>query len=416
MTSRVPGLRGRRSAARTGSVSTPARALGGAPGRHGMGRLFGLLAAAALVMSLSPAPVVAATGLTVTTPYPDVAVAPGTTVTFALKVVVTQTRQVAMSVAGTPTGWTAAIHGGGYTVEGVVAGPSDSPSLQLSVKVPADAAAKTYGLTVTARSGSLEDTLPVQIRVDSAAAGSVSMTSDFPSLQGSASSSFNFTVTLANDTGSDLTFALSAQGPTGWTVNATPTSQSQASSVTVNAGSSSTVSVSASPPSNVTAGTYKLDVTADAGSHKADLQLSVQITGSYSMSLSTPDQNLTASGNAGSVITRSLTIDNTGSAALTNVSLTSTPPTGWTVKFNPASIASIQPNQTVDVNAEITPAKDAIAGDYVVTMKASTQQANSSQDIRVTIETSLTWAVVGIALIVLTLVGLGWVFTRYGRR
>lgn len=379
-------------------------------------RLLGLLGSTALVLGIAPATAVAATGLTVTTPYPDVAVTPGTTVTFDLKVVVTQTRQVALSVSGAPTGWTAEVRGGGYQVEGVVAGPSDSPSLQLSVKVPSDAATQTYGLTVTARSGTLVDALPIQIRVASGAGGTVSMTSDFPTLQGSSTSSFNFSVNLANDTAEDLTFALSAQGPSGWTVTATPTSQSQASSITVTAGSTSTVSVSATPPSSVAAGTYKLDVTADAGTHKADLQLSVDITGSYSMTVSTPDQNLTASGTAGSVITRSLTVQNTGSAALDNVTLTSTPPTGWTVKFDPATIASIQANQTVNVNAEITPASDAIAGDYVVTMKASTTAASASQDIRVTIETSLTWALVGIALIVLTLVGLGWVFTRYGRR
>jgi len=36
--------------------------------------------------------------------------------------------------------------------------------------------------------------------------------------------------------------------------------------------------------------------------------------------------------------------------------------------------------------------------------------------VRVTVETSMQWAIVGIAIIVATLAGLFWVFQRYGRR
>ncbi|MGZ8528129.1 MAG: NEW3 domain-containing protein, partial [Candidatus Limnocylindrales bacterium] len=64
----------------------------------------------------------------------------------------------------------------------------------------------------------------------------------------------------------------------------------------------------------------------------------------------------------------------------------------------------------------ITPSDQAIAGDYVVSFSAAASEATTSQDIRVTVETSLTWAIVGIALIVLVFVGLGWVFQRFGRR
>jgi uncharacterized membrane protein len=35
---------------------------------------------------------------------------------------------------------------------------------------------------------------------------------------------------------------------------------------------------------------------------------------------------------------------------------------------------------------------------------------------RVTVDTSLSWGLIGIALILLTIVGLSWVFQRYGRR
>ena len=47
---------------------------------------------------------------------------------------------------------------------------------------------------------------------------------------------------------------------------------------------------------------------------------------------------------------------------------------------------------------------------------ATNAQATGTQDIRVTVDTSLTWAIVGIGLVVLAFVGLGWVFNRFGRR
>ena len=64
----------------------------------------------------------------------------------------------------------------------------------------------------------------------------------------------------------------------------------------------------------------------------------------------------------------------------------------------------------------MTPSGQAIAGDYVVTFTATSAQATGTQDIRVTVDTSLTWAIVGIGLVVLAFVGLGWVFHRFGRR
>ena len=76
-----------------------------------------------------------------------------------------------------------------------------------------------------------------------------------------------------------------------------------------------------------------------------------------------------------------------------------------------------------NVTANITPASNAIAGDYVATFRASASDASTSGaptqtsvDIRVTIETPLNWLLVGGGVIVLVLIGLSWVFARYGRR
>ena len=95
--------------------------------------------------------------------------------------------------------------------------------------------------------------------------------------------------------------------------------------------------------------------------------------------------------------------------------MSATAPTGWTVKFDPATVA-VPAGKQVNVVAHVTPSGDAIAGDYVATFKATAPVATASTDIRVTIETSLLWGVIGIGLIAIVLIGLLWTFRRFGRR
>ena len=109
-------------------------------------------------------------------------------------------------------------------------------------------------------------------------------------------------------------------------------------------------------------------------------------------------------------------------AALVDVKPTSSPPNGWDVKFEPETVASIEPGLSASVVARITPSTAAVAGDYLVTMRASgtsadgQQTANAETEIRFTVETSPIWLIVGVGLIILVFGGLAFVFQRYGRR
>jgi uncharacterized membrane protein len=157
-------------------------------------------------------------------------------------------------------------------------------------------------------------------------------------------------------------------------------------------------------------------VTATAGAREVAGDLAVVVTGSYGMELATADVVLSARGSAGSAITKQLVITNNGTAPLESVTFSSTQPSEWTVTFDPETVESIAPNAEATVNAIITPSGDAISGDYAVTLRANSTEANDSVDLRVTVETSLLWGIVGVAIIVAVFVGLAWVFRRYGRR
>jgi uncharacterized membrane protein len=98
------------------------------------------------------------------------------------------------------------------------------------------------------------------------------------------------------------------------------------------------------------------------------------------------------------------------------VKLSATPPSNWTVEWDTETIPTIAVNDQATVTAFITPAGGAVAGDYVITMRASTEDADGSIQVRTTVETSSIWGFVGLALIAIILVGLFLVFRRYGRR
>ncbi len=380
-------------------------------------RIAAALAIAALGLSPSLAPpAMAAAAFSVTTPYPSVVVAPGASVSFDVTVTTPSPERVALALTGAPSGWTALVHGGGNVIDAVETGGSSPPVVRVDVTVPASASGTAnLDLRATAAEGTRD--LRLGVRVESSAAGDVTLTTDFPSLQGPAGQTFDFNLTLSNQSAQDLTFAVNAQGPDGWTVSAKLTGQSQAASAVVKAGSTSGVTVSAQPPDGVAAGTYPIQVVATAGSRQIPGTLDVVVTGSYALAMSTPDQRLNGDGVAGQGSDLSLTLTNSGTAAVTTVKLDSTPPSGWKVTFDPATIASLDPGKTQTVTAHVVPSSDAVAGDYVVTMKATGDQStNASIDIRYTVETSLTWALVGIALIAVVVGGLWWVFRRFGRR
>ncbi len=372
------------------------------------------------LLTLLTTPVQAA-DLTITTTYPTVQVDPGGEVKLPLNVQTATPQVVDLSVANVPPGWTATFHGGGFIVSSVsTQGSAASPApldLTLQVSVPQDAAPNDYKFTVHAAAGGLSADLPIDLRVATAGGGSVSLQTDVPAKKGAPGAAVSFTMTLHNDTATEQTFALSVpDAPDGWTITATPP-EAQATSFKVAAGETSTVSVSATSPADAAAGPYTFTVVADAGNGiGATGQLSVQLAGNEAVSLNSTTGVLNITANAGSPTNYALQVFNSGSAALTNVSLTSTPPTKWKVTFTPATIPSLAANTSADVTAAIQPADDAVAGDYIVTLTTTAGTATDKVDVRTTVQTSPVGGYIGLGLIAVVIVGLLLVFRQYGRR
>lgn len=376
---------------------------------------------ASLVLAMLPAPLAGAqevappTTLGITTPYVGVSVKPGDTAKFSVDVGGPPGSRVSLSIDGLPDGWAADVRGGGFQLSEVLLDDTGHVSVDLEVQPPADTAEGDYSLSLTARSGSAVERLDLSITVAATAGGEVTLSTDFPDLQGASDSKFSYSLDLSNGTPQDIQFGLSTEGPDGWQIDIRPSGESQASNVTVAAGDSTTITVDVDPPDTTAAGDYTVVAKAEGGGESATVELGVTITGTFDITLSTANQVLNVDVNAGQESTLDLLVANSGTAPVEAVALTSTPPSGWDVSFDPNEVGVIAPGDSVPVTATITPADDAINGDYALTFTASVPEVSASTDIRATVKTSATWGLVGIAVIVLALVGLTMVFRRYGR-
>jgi len=379
--------------------------------------LVALGVAAVLALAAVPAGAQqATTGVTLSTPYAGVAVEPGETASFPLAIAAPDGDRVTFTVTEAPDGWPVSIRGGGFVVDQVIVDPSSMPSLKLEAAIPADAAAGDYKIVAKATSSAGSSTLELGLRVAEAVGGDVTLTTDFPVLRGASDAKFSFDLTLDNQTPKDAEFSLGSDGPSGWTVDAKPSGESQAATLTVAAGDSSRVTVDVTPRSDAAAGSYPVTITATSATTTVSADLTVEITGSYSATLTTPDQRLNADVTAGSATEVPLTLVNTGTAPLQNVTLSPTAPSGWDVSFNPPALATVAPGDSAQFTAVITPSSDAVTGDYIVSVTASTPEVQSSVDLRTTVKTSEVWGIVSLGLIVAVLAGLGIVFQRFGRR
>jgi uncharacterized membrane protein len=370
---------------------------------------------AALVLTLTAPAAHADTGIT--TSWPVVEVEPGSEVTIPLEVTSSPVQRVDLEVTAAPDGWTTLLRGGGFVIGAATPGQEEPAEVDLEVSVPHEAPEGSHRITVTARGADgTAATVDIDLVVTEEVAGAVRFDTEFPELSGAADETFRWSVELDNALPGETTFALQAVGPPSWVVTARPSSEAQATTVTLAGGDSETIDVRAEPPTNVEAGSYDLRVIATGGGQRLELELTAVVEGIAGVELTTADERLNAAGSSGRVTRIALVVTNTGSTPLADVALSADPPAGWEVTFEPDPVPQIAPGESAEVTALVTPADDAITGDYAVGFTVDAEGRSDAIEIRFQVRTPLSWGAVGAGIIALALAGLGAVFRRFGRR
>lgn len=361
-------------------------------------------------------------GLYLMTNYPAVTVRPGTTSNIPLRL---QNYGLApdryqLSVSGVPSGWTATIMGGGQPVAAAMPAPDDSVSLQLRIDVPKNASLKGQTLTVKAQGQGTQATsatLPIEVALAKQLPAKLAVSAQLPSLRGSPKSSFDYTLTIKNDSGRDLTASFAAQAPQYFETSFTQAYGSQElSSIPIKAGESKDIKLSVRPPSTIDAGHFPVTVTVKAEDATAKVALALDVVGQPRLQVSGRNGLLSARAVAARQSSIPVVVTNTGSAPAENVKLSASTPTGWKVKFNPATIDRLVPGKDAQVQALVTPSDKSLAGDYMMSVDATSRGQDASSQFRVTVDTSTVWGMVGAGVIGVALLLMLGAVARFGRR
>lgn len=359
-------------------------------------------------------------GLFLLTDYPSQTVRAGEITTIRLKMQNSglAPEPMALSLSGVPAGWKVDILGGGQAVASAMPGQNESVALQLRVEVPKDAQPGSQQIVLSARGNRLQSAeLPLTLTVGTEAPAKLSLKSRLPSLRGTPRSSFEYTVTVGNDSGKDLTVALSAQGPANFQTTFTESfGSNEISSIPVEAGQTKDIKVKVTPPRDVKAGDYPVLVKVAAEGATADLRVTLQISGQGRLALSAKGDRLSGEAEIGKSSTYTLILNNDGTAAVDEIEMSGTVPTGWKVEFNPKTIATLAPNEKKEVQVVVTPSDKAIAGDYVASFRAAARGESSAADFRITVTTSTLWGLAGLGIIAVALLVLLGAVARFGRR
>ena len=387
--------------------------------------LFALVSTAFLAAAPALSPALAADtpkdvkGLYLLTDYPALSVRPGTTSTIALRLqnYGLNPERYTLSVGDVPAGWTATILGGGQPVAAAMPATDQSVSLQLRLDVPANAPMGTQNLTIKAEGQGNTSTLPIAVTLAKELPAKLKVEAPLPALRATPKSTFDYQLTIKNDSGRNLTVSFAADAPKNFETNFTENYGSQQiSSIPVDAGQSKDIKLHVRPPSTADAKRYPIGVTVSAEDASAKTSVSLEIIGQPQLTITGRDGLVSTKVEAGKESSVPLVVTNTGSAPADSVDLSSSAPSGWKITFDPKTIERIEPGKDAEVQARISPTATSLAGDYMATLRATSSGEAASTQFRMQVGTANTWVMAGAGIIGVAVLFMVAAVARFGRR
>jgi len=360
------------------------------------------------------------TGLYLTTRYPALTVRAGetTTIDLSLRNFNLPPQQLVLSVPQVASGWKATVLGGGQPIESAYVAPDSEEKLQLRLEPPSGIGPGNYQFLVEARAGASTLRLPITVTIGQELPAKLKLTTSFPALRGTATTSFKFKVTVANDSGRDATINFSADTPKNFQVTFTEAyGTQQLTSIPIEAGKSKDIEAAVALPRDTPAGEHKLVLHAKSEAASADLDLSITIIGQARLTLAGEGGRLSGEAYAGQDSQLSVVAKNDGSEAARDIEFSATAPEGWKTSFDPKELPELGAGKSQTIKVSLTPSARAIAGDYQTTIRASSAGGQSeSANFRITVLTSTVWGAVGIGVIAAALLVVVFAVARFGRR
>ena len=327
-------------------------------------------------------------------------------------------QEITLRTESIPDGWTSSFSANSKEISLVhVKNEATNTAIDYALDIPLDAADGEYEVVLSATGDGISDTMTIYLKVASEEIGESKFEVEYPSQEGDADTTFSYSATLINNALSLQNYSFTTSAPQGWQVSIKPSGEStKVSALDVEARTTQSLTIEVVVPANIEAGEYPLSVTATSVNEKMTIDMTATVTGNYDVDLSTPSGRLSFDAYANKESTVQLTITNTGNTDLTNVNLTSSAPSGWTVRFATETIELIEAGATIETTAYVTPGEDAMSGDYTMTITAKNTNASDKAEFRITVKTETVWGFAGIGIIVLMALILIVIMRKFGRR
>ena len=362
-------------------------------------------------------------GISVAFEYPGVVINEGNdaNVDLIVKNKGKRDESILLTITQSPKGWDTRIKTYSFGISGVYVPEDDEKRVQFNAKPEKGTKPGTYTFKVNAQSadGTLtaSPTLTITLTQKEAEKGEIELTTSYPVLRGPSDVKFEFSLDVKNKTDKEALFNLTATVPKNWQANFKPPYEDKyISSLRLKDDESKSLNVEVTPDRFATAGEYPIPVKIAAGDAKAEAELKVIITGTYKIEAGTASGLLSLTTEKGKTGNLSIYVKNTGSAPATDIEFLSVKPENWKVEFEPEKIPTIEPGDLKQVEVKITPAQEALVGDYSVGLTAKGEKSSDDLELRVTVKASAAWGWIGIGIIVLVILGLFALFVTFGRR
>lgn len=354
------------------------------------------------------------------TEYPAMTVKAGDSLTFDLSLENQSgvSQEITLRTASIPEGWTGSFSANSKEISIVhVKNEATNKAIDYALDIPLDTPDGEYEVVLSASGAQISDSMTLRLKVAAEEIGESKFEVEYPSQEGDADTTFTYSATLINNTLSDQNYSFTASAPQGWQISIKPSGEStKVSALDVPARSTQALSISVVVPANIEAGEYPLSVTATSVNEKMTIDMTATVTGSYDLELSTPSGRLSFNAYANKETAVQLTLTNAGNTDLTNVNLTSSAPSGWSVRFASESIELLEAGASIQTTAYVTPSEEAMSGDYAMTLTAKNSNASDKVEFRITVKTETVWGFAGIGIIVVMALVLFAVMHKFGRR
>ncbi|MFC1867361.1 NEW3 domain-containing protein [Thermodesulfobacteriota bacterium] len=322
-----------------------------------------------------------------------------------------------------PKGWKAWLKTYSFKVNGVFVESDSSKNLTLKAEPKEGTGTGKYVFPIKAqtRDGKLtsfsELIITVEVKKEEKKAKGVNITTSYPVLKGPTDGKFEFSIEVENKTDKEAIFNLAYDGPENWDVNFKPSYEDKYfSSLRIKKDQSQSMAVQVKPYALAEPGEYPVKVRVSSDKAQGEVMLMVVLTGTFKLDAGTADGLLSLNAYQGESANISFYVRNNGSAMQNNVKFLSFKPENWTVEFAPERIDSLPPGELKQIEMTITPADQALVGDYSVGASIEGERSTKSLEFRASVRASMAWGWIGIAIIVIVVAGLVFLFIRMGRR